>query len=124
ELEWKLNTITFRQALNALKHSDVQVVLYCIHNLEMNADVEVKVRMKQLHGPEFQAVIAEYSDIFKNELSDHLSSTHDLVHEIDISDSESINRSVYQLSTWRLNEQITQIINLVSKRLLRESIST
>ena len=98
ELEWKLNIITFRQALNALKYSDVQVVLYYIRNLEMNMNVEVEVGMKQLHDPEFQVVVAEYSDLFKDELSNHLSSTRDLVHEIDINDNESINRSAYQLS--------------------------
>ena len=70
-------------------------------------DVEVEVGMKQLHDPEFQTVVAKYSDVFKNELSNHLSSTRDLIHEIDIDDSESINQSVYQLPTWQLNEQIT-----------------
>ena len=64
----------------------------------MNMDVEVEVGMEQLHDPEFQAVVVEYSDVFKDELSNHLSSTRDLVHEIDIDNSESINRSVYQLS--------------------------
>ena len=100
EPEWKLNIITFRQALNMLKYSNVQIVLYYIRNLKANveADVEVKVRMEQLHDPEFQIVIVKYSDIFKNELSNHLSSTCDLVHEIDIGDSESINRPAYQLS--------------------------
>ena len=81
-----------------MKHSDVQVVLYYIRNLEVNMNVEAKVRMEQLHDPEFQIVIAKYSDIFKNELSNHLSSTRDFVHEIDTGDIESINRSVYQLS--------------------------
>ena len=48
ELEWKLNIITFRQALNILKYSNVQIVLYYIRNLKVNveADVEVKVRME------------------------------------------------------------------------------
>ena len=64
----------------------------------MNMNIEVKVRMKQLHDSEFQIIIAKYSNIFKNELSNYLSSMRDLVHEIDIDDSESINRSVYQLS--------------------------
>ena len=93
--EWKLNIITFRQALNALKHSSVQTVLYYIRNLEVDMDVEAEVGMEQLHGPEFQAVVAEYSDVFKDELSDYLSSMRDLVREIDIDDSESINWSVY-----------------------------
>ena len=57
----------------------------------MNMNVEVKVGMKQLYNPEFQVVIAKYSNIFKNELSNYLSSMRDLVHEIDIDDSESIN---------------------------------
>ena len=54
-------------------------------------NVEVKVRMEQLHDPEFQAIVAKYSDVFKDDLSDHLLFTYDLVHEIDIDDSESIN---------------------------------
>ena len=82
-----------------LKHSDVQVVLYYIRNLEVNMNVEVEVEMKQLHDSEFQTVIAKYLDVFKNKLSNHLSSMHDLIHEIDIDDSESINRSMCQLLT-------------------------
>ena len=61
-------------------------------------NIEVKVGMEQLHDPEFQVVVVKYLDVFKNELLDHLSFIRDLVHEINIDDSESINRSVYQLS--------------------------
>ena len=57
----------------------------------VKTDVEMEVGMKQLHDSEFQVVIMEYSDVFKNELSNHLSFMCDLVHEIDIDDSESIN---------------------------------
>ena len=67
--------------------------------MNVEVDVEMKVRMEQLHDSEFQIVIAKYSNIFKNELSNHLLSIYDFVHEIDIDDSESINRSAYQLST-------------------------
>ena len=65
----------------------------------VKTDVEMEVGMKQLHDSEFQVVIMKYSNVFKDELSNHLSSMHDFVHEINIDDNESINRSVYQFST-------------------------
>ena len=61
-------------------------------------NVEVKVRMEQLYDSEFQVIIVKYSDVFKNKLSNHLSLIRDLIHEIDIDDSEFINQSAYQLS--------------------------
>jgi hypothetical protein len=101
EPEWKLNTIAFRQALNALKRPDVQAVLYYIRNLEADAEVEAGTEEQmQLHGPEIQAVVAECPDVFKDELPDHLPPTRGLVHEIDTGDSEPINRLAYQLSAW------------------------
>jgi hypothetical protein len=41
EPEWKLNTITLREAVKTLKHPDVQAVLYYIRNLEADADVDM-----------------------------------------------------------------------------------
>ena len=67
--------------------------------MNIDVNVEVEMRMEQLHDSEFQAIVMKYSDIFKNELSDYLSFIRDLVHEIDINDSEFINQLIYQLST-------------------------
>lgn len=71
---WKLNTITFRQALNALKHKDVQAVLYYLRNLvadvdaKANAETKAEAGIEEQHGPEMQAVLTEYNNVFRNDL--------------------------------------------------------
>jgi hypothetical protein len=116
EAEWMLNTITLREAIKALKHPDVQAVLYYIRILEPDADAdtdagaEVKAGMEEQH---IQAVVAEYPDVFRDDLPDHLPPTRGLVHEIDTGDSEPINRPAYQLPAWQLDEQTTQITDLL-----------
>src|SRR5437773_1876686 len=70
-----------------------------------------------------QSLLDEYMDVFKEKLPDHLPLSRGLVHEINTGNNGPINIQPYQLAAWALEEQITQITELLDKRLIRESSS-
>ena len=63
EPEWKLNTVTFREVQKALKHKDVQAVLYYVRNVEAEAETEETCaptsdgsQQAEPYGPEVQVL--------------------------------------------------------------------
>ena len=143
EPDFGCNTISFRGAMSALAKPATLAALYFVRTSESptelpgidpkppeppeslpeNSPHEKSSSIPLSDNPEINRVLREYSDVFRDSLPSNLPPSRGLEHPIDTGDAKPVNTQAYQLSAWQIEEQTTQITNLLEKNLIRESSS-
>ena len=121
EPDFKCNSISFRAAMKALRKPETQAVLYYIR--DPTAEPPTLPTEVSTDDPVVRKVLEKYSDVFREKLPDKLPPVRNLIHEINTGDSSPVNTQAYQLPAWQLDEQTSQIKELLERSLIRESSS-
>jgi len=131
EPDFGCNTISFRDAMNALQDENTQAVLYFVRQPESPTEIpepspepEPPPSQQPFSDiPQINHALQEYQDIFRDRLPSKLLPSCGFVHEIDTGDASPVNIQAYQLSGWQIDEQTTQVADLLDKSLIQESSS-
>ena len=116
--------------MQALRNEGTQAVLYFVRRPESPTELpgidpqpSLDTPPESPSYPQINQLLHKYSDVFRDKLPSHLPPSRGFVHAIDTGDTAHVNIQAYQLSAWQIDEQTTQVADLLDKSLIRESSS-